>query len=152
MSVESWPWWLGALALATCVLGLLITADRAFGASGFWSRALGFKAERELKKAEEVFGGDAEAFQKALLEATLQEFGPMPVPGGAEETESEPARPPADSIAPLDETPEAPEEERALSPITTAKKKKRRTKAGLKTPKKKHKKKPGNRRSAKRKR
>jgi len=70
-----WPWWLGALALATVALACLGIAGIPLGVSGHLSRLTGWKIEREHARLEEALCADSAALEAALRETTLRQFG-----------------------------------------------------------------------------
>lgn len=61
-----WPWWAGALALASVGLGFFLASGKLLGVSGMVNRLVD-QREPEL-----------DALQAALLAETLAQFGPQP--------------------------------------------------------------------------
>ena len=64
--MELWPWWLGALALASVSLGYAFFVRRPLGVSGLISTALSREKDDDLDDA---------ALMAALAEATKAQFG-----------------------------------------------------------------------------
>jgi hypothetical protein len=92
----TWPWWLGALVLSTLTVGFYILARRPLGFSSSLARVLDFKTERRMAKAQAAALRDPAAFDRALREATLAEFGQAAATG----CDQDGAPPAAPAIAP----------------------------------------------------
>lgn len=75
MSGDYWPWWLGAVALAGIAVLHGRGLGRLLGVSGVMAHILNWREEKAARRAELEFGNDDEAFHKALLAATIEEFG-----------------------------------------------------------------------------
>lgn len=69
------PWYLGALAMAAMTVGFWLLVGRPLGVSACWARLVNIREERRLSKVEAQVAANPEAFQRAMLEATLAEFG-----------------------------------------------------------------------------
>jgi len=75
-AVSFWPWWGGALAFFTITVGYFKLLGRPFGVSGAWSRVVSAREEMAAAAVEAKLGTDAEAIDRALIQATIDEFGP----------------------------------------------------------------------------
>jgi hypothetical protein len=73
--MDYWSWWMGALALGTITFFYHMLVGRRFGVSSSWERVVHWKVEREAERLDAESMSDAAAFQAALQEATLAEFG-----------------------------------------------------------------------------
>jgi uncharacterized protein len=97
-----WPWWAGALGLATVTVFYTLTTDRSLGLSGAWDRVLHWREEREIERMDEALADD-DALAEALAQATAAEFGTVAARSGSlpagpahaaeRRTEPEPAAP-----------------------------------------------------------
>ncbi|MGD9750478.1 MAG: YeeE/YedE thiosulfate transporter family protein [Acidimicrobiia bacterium] len=68
-----WPWWAGALGLATVAVGYWLVVGRTVGVSGAWDRVLHWRQERAVERLDAQF--DEAAFLAALEAATAERFG-----------------------------------------------------------------------------
>jgi uncharacterized protein len=84
-----WPWWLGALWLGAVVVAYRVAIGRDLGVSGLIKRALDLRGERARRRAER--GASAEAMERALIAATLEE---MRAAGLDPDEQSEPSEQP----------------------------------------------------------
>ncbi|GAA2541848.1 YeeE/YedE family protein [Pseudonocardia hydrocarbonoxydans] len=92
-----WPWWAGAVALATVTIGYTVLSDRSLGISSAWERVLHWREEREIERLDARLGDD-DALEAALAAATRREFGALAVASPATDAAPDPgpaARPPA---------------------------------------------------------
>ncbi|NNE94445.1 MAG: YeeE/YedE family protein [Acidimicrobiales bacterium] len=90
--MDYWPWWAGAIALASITVLYHELVGRRFGVSSSWERVVHWKVERAAEKADEAATADAAAFEAALIAATMEEFGED---GGGVAVAAPPAAPPA---------------------------------------------------------
>jgi uncharacterized protein len=67
-----WPWWLGALWLGAVVVAYRVAIGRDLGVSGLIRRALDLRGELARRRAES--GSSADAMERALVAATLEEM------------------------------------------------------------------------------
>ncbi len=95
--MDYWPWWAGAIALASITVLYHELVGRRFGVSSSWERVVHWKVERAAEKIDEAALADEAAFEAALLEATREQFGES---GGGVALAAPPAAPP-ESSAPL---------------------------------------------------
>ncbi|HEX9626571.1 MAG TPA: hypothetical protein VGA00_06500 [Acidiferrobacterales bacterium] len=70
-----WPWWLGAIALASLTVGFWVLVGRPLGVSGSWARLIAWRESREMDKVAQAFSDNPEVMEDALMAATLAEFG-----------------------------------------------------------------------------
>lgn len=68
-----WPWWLGAIALATITIGFPLWTGRTFGMSGLTDRVLAWRDEREVERMDADV--DMAALQAALSQASAEAGG-----------------------------------------------------------------------------
>lgn len=85
MTGSYWPWWLGAIALATVTVGFALIHGRPLGVSGIYARLLNWRAER----AADLLSENQDRLRDALLEATRRRFGDA-MPQIDQETGTEP--------------------------------------------------------------
>ena len=72
-----WPWWQGAIALATVTVGYQVVVGRSIGISGAWERVLNWREERAVERANASL--DDDEFEAAMAAATAAAFGdPQP--------------------------------------------------------------------------
>ncbi len=90
--MDYWPWWAGAIALASITVFYHELVGRRFGVSSSWERVAHWKVERSTEKIDDAALADSAAFEAALLEATLEEFGES---GGGVAVAAPPVTPPA---------------------------------------------------------
>jgi hypothetical protein len=95
-----WPWWLGGLALAAVALAHVLFTGRALAVSGIYRRLAFWRAELEVERCRAELARDADAAERALLEATAEEAGldlaalaSAPPPSGAPAPDKVPAAP-----------------------------------------------------------
>jgi hypothetical protein len=67
-----WPWWAGAIALATVTCLVWLVERRLLGVSGAYRQVLRRRSQDERAFEE----ADDSSLEDAMLQATLQEFGP----------------------------------------------------------------------------
>ena len=91
--MDYWPWWAGAIALASITVLYHQLVGRRFGVSSSWERVVHWKVERAAERIDEAALADEAAFEAALLEATLEQFGDS---GGGVAVAAPPVAPPAD--------------------------------------------------------
>src|SRR5512133_422085 len=73
-------WWLGAAALALVTVGSCIVARRPLGVSGIVARFVNLRAELAADRDNAaVAKADDATLEAALLAATLEAFGQVPV-------------------------------------------------------------------------
>jgi uncharacterized membrane protein YedE/YeeE len=77
-----WPFWLGALGLASVGLTFWKLFGKPLGVSSSWTRLVHAPEESALAAQEARVMADPRALEAALLAATQAEFG-LPSPGGA---------------------------------------------------------------------
>jgi uncharacterized membrane protein YedE/YeeE len=75
-----WPWWLGALGLATAAISYLVVLHRSIGVSGALNTALDPMAARS---EHELAAFDDAALEAAMLAAARAEFGDAAVDAAA---------------------------------------------------------------------
>lgn len=68
-----WPWWMGAIALATITLGFPLWTGRTFGISGLAGRLLAWRDEREVERMDAAT--DLAALRSAMSPATTEPGG-----------------------------------------------------------------------------
>jgi hypothetical protein len=79
-----WPFWVGAPALALVTVGACIVGRRPLGVSGILSRFVDLPGElRAERRRTAMASTDDRALEAALLAATLEAFGPLPLAGPA---------------------------------------------------------------------
>lgn len=89
LSPVFWPWWGGALAFFAITVGYFKIVGRPFGVSGAWTRVVFAKDEARASAIEATMGNDAQAIEDALVQATLDEFGPEAAAAVRAEQEAE---------------------------------------------------------------
>ena len=85
-----WPWWAGALALGSITVLYHILVGRRFGVSSSWERVVHWGVERKAEVMDAQVEADSAAFEAALMEATMAEFGES---GGGVALEAPPVAP-----------------------------------------------------------
>jgi uncharacterized membrane protein YedE/YeeE len=70
-----WPFWAGALALASVGMIHYLLTGRTLGVSSSYQKVVQARAEAEAARAEALVGANAAAFEAALLAATAAQFG-----------------------------------------------------------------------------
>jgi len=93
-----WPWWLGAIGLASVAVGFSLALGRPFGVSGAIARVL--DPVREIANDREAARAarDAAAFARAMAAATARQFGvSSDATPDERNTGSEPIAPPRDT-------------------------------------------------------
>ena len=80
--LTNWPWWAGAIAFASIVLGYWKLMGAPLGASSSYARVMDAARDSETA-AREVALADPKAFEAALRAATSEEFGKDAVSTGA---------------------------------------------------------------------
>lgn len=80
--LTNWPWWIGAVAFASIVLGYWKLMGYPLGASASYARVMDAARDTETAKRE-VALADPKALEAALMAATADEFGKeaAPAPG-----------------------------------------------------------------------
>ncbi|NNF54346.1 MAG: YeeE/YedE family protein [Acidimicrobiales bacterium] len=73
--MDYWPWWAGALALATITVLYHELIGRRFGVSSSWERVVHWKIEKAAEEMDAQVLADKAGFEAALREATMAEFG-----------------------------------------------------------------------------
>ena len=73
--MDYWPWWAGAMALGSITVLYHIVVGRQFGVSGSWERVVHWKVERAAEQMDAQVLDNSAAFEAALREATMAEFG-----------------------------------------------------------------------------
>jgi hypothetical protein len=101
-----WPWWLGAIALASITVGFPLWTGRTFGMSGLTDRVLAWRDEREVERMDAET--DVAALQAALSQGTAEAVG------GAGTTTDVLTRPETSSGAVAEPPPTPPESTRPL--------------------------------------
>lgn len=69
------PWWSGAIALSSIVLGFWLVLGRPLGVSGSWARLVTWKEDKKIEQAEAPFRNNPKMLQDALMKATIEHFG-----------------------------------------------------------------------------
>jgi hypothetical protein len=78
MSGAHWPWWLGAVGLASVTVGACLAGRRPFGVSGVIARFVNWREELAAERGRAVVGSaDEAALEAALLAATADAFSGM---------------------------------------------------------------------------
>lgn len=78
-----WPFWIGAPALALVTVGACLVGRRPLGVSGIVARFVDLRREIHAERGRAaVAAADDAVIEAALLAATLEAFGPMPIPAG----------------------------------------------------------------------
>lgn len=91
-----WPWWLGALAFGALTPAVFVATGRMLGVSGYWARLVSRRDQRRVADAW-VQSQDQERMERALLAATIAEFGEQAMAEllpQAETKDAAPATPP----------------------------------------------------------
>lgn len=71
-----WSWWMGALGLAFLTVGFWVVTGNTLGVSSSWDRLVSFREGRKAQKASEALAqASASDIERAMMEATLAEFG-----------------------------------------------------------------------------
>jgi uncharacterized membrane protein YedE/YeeE len=71
-----WTWWMGALGLAFLTVGFWVVTGNTLGVSSSWDRLVSFRDSRKAQKASEAMAkASANDVERAMMEATLAEFG-----------------------------------------------------------------------------
>ena len=71
-----WTWWMGALGLAFLTVGFWVATGNTLGVSSSWDRLVSFREGRKAQKANEAMAkASASDIERAMMEATLAEFG-----------------------------------------------------------------------------
>lgn len=73
--IEYLPWWLGALALSSIVLGFWLIIGNPLGVSGSWARIVMWQEDKSIAQAEAPFRANPQLLQDALMKATIDHFG-----------------------------------------------------------------------------
>lgn len=99
LSIDYWPWWLGATFFGAFVVGLWLLERRLLGVSGSYAAALELtRAEDEAaRRLDEASPDDVEA---AIMKATLAAFGPEAVAEFEREQAAKAAPPEEPLLAP----------------------------------------------------
>lgn len=74
--LTNWPWWVGAIAFATIVLGYWKLLGSPLGASASYARVMDAARDTESASRETALA-DPKALEASLLAATEAEFGPQ---------------------------------------------------------------------------
>lgn len=67
-----WTWWQGSLALTATAMVYLVLTKRPLGVSGKLAKVIAWKESRALEAAAAQVDENPEAFDEAMLEATLE--------------------------------------------------------------------------------
>lgn len=89
------PWWLGALALTSVVIGFWFFIGRPLGVSGSWARIVMWKDDKAIEQAEAPFRANPQMLQDALMQATIEHFGEEAVYAAVSENKGVTISPPA---------------------------------------------------------
>ena len=73
--MDYWPWWAGAMALGSITVLYHVLVGRRFGVSSSWERVVHWKVERAVEQMDARVRENSAAFEAALREATVAEFG-----------------------------------------------------------------------------
>ncbi len=73
--MEYWPWWWGAIGLASISVLNFLLLGRLLGVSGSWAKVVGWRADRERSAEIKSLAEDRSGMDDALLAETLAEFG-----------------------------------------------------------------------------
>ena len=73
--MDYWPWWAGAMALGSITVLYHVLVGRRFGVSSSWERVVHWKVERAVEQMDAQVRENSAAFEAALREATVAEFG-----------------------------------------------------------------------------
>ncbi len=92
-----WPWWLGAIGLASVAVGFSLALGRPFGVSGAIGRVLDPVREIANDHAAAQAARHAAAFARAMAAATAKQFGVSSAEGSDEPASTTETRPPRDT-------------------------------------------------------
>lgn len=82
--MSHWTWWQGALALATVATAHQRLRGRPLGVSGRLGRLVRWSHQRQVDAAAEVASARPQAFEAAMVEATLEAVAELQGPQAAE--------------------------------------------------------------------
>jgi uncharacterized membrane protein YedE/YeeE len=91
-----WPWWIGALVLATVTVAHQALLGRSLGVSGIYAQLLRWREERREDEARRALFERPDALRRALLQATERRFGTS-VEASEEQAGAVEASPPSSS-------------------------------------------------------
>jgi len=92
-----WPWWLGAIGLASVAVGFSLALGRPFGVSGAIGRVLDPVREIANDRAAAQAARHAAAFARAMAAATAKQFGVSSTAGTDAAASTTETRPPRDT-------------------------------------------------------
>ncbi|MCO6412285.1 MAG: YeeE/YedE family protein [Thiogranum sp.] len=100
--IDYLPWWIGALALSSIVIGFWLSIGRPLGVSGSWARIVMWKEDKTIEQAEAPFRANPEMLKDALMKATIQHFGEAAVYAALSRRGGKPVAAPADHPASME--------------------------------------------------
>lgn len=100
--IDYLPWWIGALALSSIVIGFWLSIGRPLGVSGSWARIVMWKEDKTIEQAEAPFRANPQILKDALMKATIQHFGEEAVYAALSRRSAHPAAAPANRPASME--------------------------------------------------